>query len=315
VRAQAAEAALTLLDTAVVELASPGDLRGADPSTRALLLASVRLAGAWLAEESASTNERRNESIPTLLRVAAELDPSPPAEEGGAAAPPGNGVTSASTATSTSSKGGESSSEGKSPLSVGVALRWLLPGACHITADDAGRESFVAAGGHAAVADALLDSWLPSLVLAASSTPPTPWSVELVRSCSTACAVLLNIAVLAPSVVKSSPVFTDVRDRLLPLVVALGFHGDPLLFANAATLLLRTLLHVPWTDTDRPSADELHRFNATLAPWAAYRIDGGDDGDGEDVIALWALAKQALDAAAGRDVALARARDKALKNV
>jgi hypothetical protein len=248
--AEAAAAALS-----VVEAADGGDdvaMTGAmDDTTRLLQLSCVRLVGAWAAEETEAINERVNECLPALLQLVTRLD----AED-------------------------EAS---------GTALRWLLPGFCHITAEDAGRARFVEGGGHTATIRILLDHWLPFAAVQQE---------DLGLSSITACSALLNIAVLAPLMVTSEPVFRELRDRLVQLVGSVDFGANPLLFANLVTLLLRVLLHIPFLPEE--TQPDWGPFCAALAPLAeagrgkTSATSSGDDL--EDVVALWGLAEQALGA-------------------
>lgn len=254
--AEAGAAALALVE------ASDDVMPSRDSQVRLLLLSCVRLLGAWAAEDSEANRDRFYESLPMLLRLLQQLDAD---------------IHIDSSASDT-------------------ALRWLLPGFCHVTADDTGRDQFVAAGGHALVTRVLLNKWI---------SPALHQSSEEIRlSCITACSTLLNIVILAPSVVVSQPEFCELRNRVGEFLSNTSFECDLLLRAHLLTLFLRILIHRPFHQKEmQPAWEDLC---AGLAPLLATMRPGSKTDDADDIAALWNLGEQALTVAAIAHPELAR---------
>ncbi|NWR45143.1 NCDN protein, partial [Regulus satrapa] len=174
------------------------------------IFASVRVLGAWLAEETSSLKQEICELLPFLVDYARKLfkegspGVSPPqAEPGG--------------------------TEGSALPHD--ALRFLLPGFCHLTAEDRPRDILISEGAPALLCEYFLQQWE---VLTAESTASLT-SAEM--SLQTLCGIFLNLVVTAPDLVRRDKTFSSLMDVLLkslPLLLPQKQHL--VLTANVATL-------------------------------------------------------------------------------
>lgn len=77
-------------------------------------------------------------------------------------------------------------------------FRFLLPGFCHLTAEDKPRDILIAEGAPALLCEYFLQQWE---VLTSESTAPAPLtSTEM--SLQTMCGIFLNLVVTAPDLVR-----------------------------------------------------------------------------------------------------------------
>uniref|UniRef100_A0A8C6Z5T9 Neurochondrin n=1 Tax=Nothoprocta perdicaria TaxID=30464 RepID=A0A8C6Z5T9_NOTPE len=145
------------------------------------IFASVRILGAWMAEETSSLKQEICELLPFLVHYAKKLF-----EEGEAAAslPQPDGTPA-----------GLGSSEGsRLPQD---ALRFLLPGFCHLTAEDKPRDILICEGAPALLCEYFLQQW--QLLLRELSSPTPLTSTEM--SLQTLCGICLNLVVTAPDLI------------------------------------------------------------------------------------------------------------------
>ncbi|XP_064897689.1 neurochondrin isoform X2 [Columba livia] len=176
------------------------------------IFASVRILGAWMAEETSSLKQEICELLPFLVHYAKKLF-----QEG-------------STAASLPQPELVSTEGSNLPRD---ALRFLLPGFCHLTAEDRPRDILVAAGAPALLFEYFLHQWE---LLTSEPTSPTPLtSAEM--SLQTLCGIFLNLVVTAPDLIRRDKTFSSLMDMLLkslPLVLPQKDHL--VLAANFATL-------------------------------------------------------------------------------
>uniref|UniRef100_A0A6I8PJM2 Neurochondrin n=1 Tax=Ornithorhynchus anatinus TaxID=9258 RepID=A0A6I8PJM2_ORNAN len=181
------------------------------------VFASVRILGAWLAEETSSLRREVCQLLPFLVRYAKTLYEE--AEEAGDLS-----QQVASLAISSSAPG--------SPW-PGDALRLLLPGWCHLTAEDGPREILIKEGAPSLLCQYFLQQW--ELTSPGHDPSGLPDSVEL--GLQTACGIFLNLVVTAPGLIKRDACFTSLMNTLMTSLPALVQQkGRLLLAANVATL-------------------------------------------------------------------------------
>ncbi|NXC85865.1 NCDN protein, partial [Cercotrichas coryphoeus] len=176
------------------------------------IFASVRVLGAWMAEETSSLKQEICELLPFLVDYARKLFKE------------GSPAVSLPQAELVSTKGAALAQD---------ALRFLLPGFCHLTAEDRPRDILISEGAPALLCEYFLQQWE---VLTSESTAPAPLtSTEM--SLQTLCGIFLNLVVTAPDLVRRDKVFSSLMDVLLnslPLLLPQKHHL--VLAANIATL-------------------------------------------------------------------------------
>ncbi|KFQ75071.1 Neurochondrin, partial [Phoenicopterus ruber ruber] len=176
------------------------------------IFASVRILGAWMAEETSSLKQEICELLPFLVHYAKKLF-----KEGSPAA---------------SLPQGEQASTKGSGLPQD-ALRFLLPGFCHLTAEDRPRDILIAEGAPALLCEYFLHQWEVLTSKPGSLTPLT--SAEM--SLQTVCGIFLNLVVTAPDLIRRDKTFSSLMDMLLKTLPLLLPQEDHLvLAANIATL-------------------------------------------------------------------------------
>ncbi|XP_071309090.1 neurochondrin [Agelaius tricolor] len=176
------------------------------------IFASVRVLGAWMAEETSSLKQEICELLPFLVDYARKLF-----KEGSPAVSPPQ-------AELVSTEGSALPQD---------ALRFLLPGFCHLTAEDKPRDILIAEGAPALLCEYFLQQWE---LLTSESTAPAPLtSTEM--SLQTMCGIFLNLVVTAPDLPRRDKTFSSLMDVLLkslPLLLPQKHHL--VLAANVATL-------------------------------------------------------------------------------
>ncbi|NXM12907.1 NCDN protein, partial [Ploceus nigricollis] len=176
------------------------------------IFASVRVLGAWMAEETSSLKQEICDLLPFLVDYARKLF-----KEG-------------SPAVSLPQAELVSTEDSALPQD---ALRFLLPGFCHLTAEDRPRDILIAEGAPALLCEYFLQQWE---VLTSESTAPAPLtSTEM--SLQTMCGIFLNLVVTAPDLVRRDKTFSSLMGVLLkslPLLLPQKHHL--VLAANIATL-------------------------------------------------------------------------------
>ncbi|NXR19435.1 NCDN protein, partial [Cinclus mexicanus] len=248
------------------------------------IFASVRVLGAWMAEETSSLKQEICELLPFLVDYARKLF-----KEGSPAVSPPQ-------AELVSTKGSVLAQD---------ALRFLLPGFCHLTAEDRPRDILVSEGAPALLCEYFLQQWE---VLTSKSTAPAPLtSTEM--SLQTVCGVFLNLVVTAPDLVRRDKTFSSLMDVLLnslPLLLPQKHHL--VLAANVATLglLMARILVGSAALQGTKSAKEF--FGAAIRFLSqAHTAQADPNSDGlalavsptyvsawDDICELWFLGMQAL---------------------
>ncbi|NWT01060.1 NCDN protein, partial [Mionectes macconnelli] len=248
------------------------------------VFASVRVLGAWMAEETSSLKQEICELLPFLVHYARKLFKE------------GSPAVSLPQAELGSTEG---------PALPQDALRFLLPGFCHLTAEDRPRAILVSQGAPALLCEYFLHQWE---LLSSEPTAPAPLtSTEM--SLQTLCGIFLNLVVTAPDLVRQDKTFSSLMDVLLkslPLLLAREHHL--VLAANVATLglMLARILAGSAALQETQSAKEF--FGATLrflSQAHTARTDPGSDSLAvavspaytsawDDIQELWFLGMQAL---------------------
>ncbi|XP_027755836.1 neurochondrin [Empidonax traillii] len=248
------------------------------------IFASVRVLGAWMAEETSSLKQEICELLPFLVHYARKLFKE------------GSPAVSLPQAELGSTEG---------PALPQDALRFLLPGFCHLTAEDRPRAILVSQGAPALLCEYFLHQWE---VLSSEPTAPAPLtSTEM--SLQTLCGIFLNLVVTAPDLVRQDKAFSSLLDVLLkslPLLLPQEHHL--VLAANVATLglMLARILSDSAALQGTQSAKEF--FGATLrflSQAHTAQADPGSDslalavspayrGAWDDIQELWFLGMQAL---------------------
>uniref|UniRef100_A0A8C0EZQ1 Neurochondrin n=1 Tax=Bubo bubo TaxID=30461 RepID=A0A8C0EZQ1_BUBBB len=176
------------------------------------LFASVRVLGAWMAEETSSLKQEICELLPFLVHYAKKLF-----KEGSPAA-------SLPQPELVSTEG-----SGLPP----DALRFLLPGFCHLTAEDGPRDILISEGAPALLCEYFLHQWEVLTSKPGSLAPLTSPEMSL----QTTCGIFLNLVVTAPDLIRRDKTFSSLMDVLLKSLPLLLPQKDHLvLAANVATL-------------------------------------------------------------------------------
>uniref|UniRef100_A0A8C8R9Z4 Neurochondrin n=1 Tax=Pelusios castaneus TaxID=367368 RepID=A0A8C8R9Z4_9SAUR len=234
-------------------LSQVGEQKVKDP----FIFASVRILSAWLAEETSSLKQEICSLLPFLMHYAKTL------------------FQEQAKARSLAQHVGELAGLGSSQDSVwpGDALRFLLPGLCHLTAEDRPREILISEGAPALLCQYFLHQW--ELLASNPQTSAPPDSVEI--SLQTTCEVFLNIVVTAPDVVRQDRCFSSLMDVLLKSLPSLQPQRDHLvLAASVATLglmMARLLGSSPALQGTPPAKDFFEAAICFLSQAHAARAD------------------------------------------
>ncbi|NWU89464.1 NCDN protein, partial [Upupa epops] len=176
------------------------------------VFASVRVLGAWMAEETSCLRQEICELLPFLVHYAKKLFKE------------GSPAVSHPEAELGSSEGSGSALD---------ALRFLLPGFCHLTAEDRPRDILISEGAPALLCEYFLHQWEVLM------SEPVAWArlTSAEMSLQTACGIFLNLLVTAPDLIRRDNAFSSLMDLLLKSLPLLLPHNDRLvLAANVATL-------------------------------------------------------------------------------
>ncbi|KFQ30821.1 Neurochondrin, partial [Merops nubicus] len=176
------------------------------------IFASVRILGAWMAEETSSLKQEICELLPFLVDYAKKLF-----KEGSQA--------------ESLPQPELGSTEGSGPPQD--ALRFLLPGFCHLTAEDRPRDILISAGAPALLGEYFLHHC--KVLISELESPALLTSTEM--SLQTTCGIFLNLVVTAPDLIRQDKAFSSLMDELLKFLPLLLPRKDHLvLAANVATL-------------------------------------------------------------------------------
>ncbi|NXS26852.1 NCDN protein, partial [Pomatostomus ruficeps] len=248
------------------------------------IFASVRVLGAWMAEETSSLKQEICELLPFLVDYARKL-----LKEGSPAV-------SLPQAELVSTEGSALPQD---------ALRFLLPGFCHLTAEDRPRDILISEGAPALLCEYFLQQW--EVLTAESTAPAPPTSTEM--SLQTTCGVFLNLVVTAPELVRRDKTFSSLMDVLLkslPLLLPQKHHL--VLSANIATLGLMMARILAGSAALQGTQSAKEFFGAAirfLSQAHTAQADPGSDGLAvavspaytsawDDIRELWFLGMQAL---------------------
>ncbi|KAK1156770.1 neurochondrin [Acipenser oxyrinchus oxyrinchus] len=246
------------------------------------VFASVRLLCAWLAEETSSLKQEVCDLLPFLIGYGRALFEGEERDCGLTNQMEDLSVTD-------SGEGGDW---------PGDALRFLLPGLCHLSVEEGPRAVLLSQG-----SPALLLRYLSHLLgrLGAAGGCQDQASLQ------TACSVFLNLTVTEPEIVRTDPSFSSLQTLLMDSLPSL-IQKPPLLilaahFCTLGLLMARLLAGTPALQDSAPS----RRFarSALLFLSRAHTLDSDGAGRGvvrsarysecwEDVGELWFLGMQAL---------------------
>ncbi|NWU46840.1 NCDN protein, partial [Dromas ardeola] len=248
------------------------------------IFASVRILGAWMAEETSSLKQEICELLPFLVRYAKKLF-----KEGSPAA-------SLPQPELVSTEGSGLPQD---------ALRFLLPGLYHLTAEDRPRDILISEGAPALLCEYFLHQWE---VLTSQPGSPTPLtSTEM--SLQTACGIFLNLVVTAPDLIRREKTFSSLMELLLKSLPLLLPQKDHLvLAANIATLglmMARILASSAVLQETQSAKDFFGAAIRFLSQAHTAQADSGGEGLAAavspacasawaDVRELWFLGMQAL---------------------
>nr|XP_056703117.1 neurochondrin [Euleptes europaea] len=181
--------------------------------TDPFVFASVRILGAWLAEETSSLKPEICDLLPFLLRYA-KLHFEAERKDRSSLQNPGCG-------------------DGREPVWQGDALRFLLPGLSHLTAEDQPRAILISEGVPVLLCRYFSHQW--ELFVSDSEAPFALDAVE--STLQTVCAIFLNFVVAVPELISREACFTALMDALLKSLPSLRPQGEHLgLVAGMVTL-------------------------------------------------------------------------------
>ncbi|KAJ7304392.1 hypothetical protein JRQ81_011947 [Phrynocephalus forsythii] len=200
-----------LHDAQKVQLA--GRKKPEDP----FVFASVRILAAWLAEETSSLKQEICDLLPFLIQYARmQFEEERKSRTG---------------AQRESEQAGQGSAQ--EPIWRGDALRFLLPGLSHLTAEDRPREILISEGAPILLCQYFLHRW-EKFVL---STETVSASKSVENSLQTSCEIFLNFVVTAPDLISREECFAALMDTLLKSLPSLLPQREHLtLTANVTTL-------------------------------------------------------------------------------
>ncbi|XP_033013620.1 neurochondrin [Lacerta agilis] len=181
------------------------------------IFASVRILGAWLAEETSSLKQEICDLLPFLIYYAKMRFEEEKRVR--------------SSLQQEAEQAGQSSIQ--PPVWQGDALRFLLPGLSHLTAEDRPRGILISEGAPVLLCQYFLYRW--EIFVSNTDTLTTSTTVE--TSLQTCCEIFLNLVVTAPDLISREDCFATLMDTLLKSLPSLLPQREHLgLTANVATL-------------------------------------------------------------------------------
>ncbi|KAL8220553.1 UNVERIFIED_CONTAM: hypothetical protein K2H54_049375 [Gekko kuhli] len=177
------------------------------------IFASIRVLGAWLAEETSSLKQEICDLLPFFLHYAKLQFEA--GKKGG------------------SSLQNTGCSGGQEPVWHGDALRFMLPGLSHLTTEDRPRAILISEGAPVLLCQYFLHQWEVFV-----SDLEAPFALDAVESTlQTACAMFLNFVVAVPELISREDCFTALMDVLLKSLPSLQPQEEHLgLVAGITTL-------------------------------------------------------------------------------
>ncbi|NXD81887.1 NCDN protein, partial [Halcyon senegalensis] len=248
------------------------------------VFASVRVLGAWMAEETSSLKQEICELLPFLVHYAKKLF-----KESSLAArlpQPELGSTDGSALPQD-------------------ALRFLLPAFCHLTAEDRPGDILISEGAPALLCEYFLHQW--EVLTSEPGSLALLTSTEI--SLQTMCGIFLNLVVTAPDLVRQDKTFSSLMDVLLKSLPLLLPQKDHLvLAANIATLglmMARILASSAALQGTQPAKEFFRAAIRFLSEAHSAQAEPGSEGLAAavslayasawaDVSELWLLGMQAL---------------------
>ncbi|KFO73583.1 Neurochondrin, partial [Cuculus canorus] len=242
------------------------------------IFASVRILGAWMAEETSSLKQEICELLPFLVHYTKKLF------KEGSTAPQPELV----------------STEGS--VLPQDALRLLLPAFCHLTAEDRPRDILISEGAPALLCEYFLRQW-EVLASECGSLTPLP-SAEM--SLQTACGIFLNLVVTVPDLIRQDKTFSSLMDVLLKSLPVLLPQKDHLvLTANIVTLGLMMARILTILQGTQPAKEFFGAAICFLSQAHTAQAEPGSDSlavavspaytsTWDDIRELWFLGMQAL---------------------
>ncbi|XP_078682469.1 neurochondrin-like isoform X2 [Branchiostoma floridae x Branchiostoma belcheri] len=250
-----------------------------------LVTASVRVLGAWLAEETSALREEVYRILPFLVKLGSlSLETSEDQSTGAA------GVSSLSQEMEELDLYKE-----KEPyLPKSGVLSFLLPGLCHLTAETRPRGILMQLQVHQVLARCLqlhLSCFLSTK------------AHEAEMALRTLCGIFLNLLVLSPEHVTSHPNMAALLHRIMGAVPQLGCPDHTVLLANFVVLCLMQARHV--TDLQETSVTRQFFCTAVQFLGGAYHVTHGGEQKHlsvspaysqhwDSISELWFLGMQAL---------------------
>ncbi|XP_070805868.1 neurochondrin isoform X1 [Pituophis catenifer annectens] len=182
------------------------------------IFASVRILGAWLAEETSFLKQEICDLLPFLIYYAkVQFEEERRSRR------------------SASQSEKEQAGQGPipEPLWRGDALRFLLPGLSHLTAEDRPREILISEGAPVLLCQYFLHRWETFV----SNTESQSASKVIEASLQTSCEIFLNFVVTAPNLISREDCFSALMDTVLKSLSSLLPQREHLILsANLATL-------------------------------------------------------------------------------
>uniref|UniRef100_A0A8D0B5T5 Neurochondrin n=1 Tax=Salvator merianae TaxID=96440 RepID=A0A8D0B5T5_SALMN len=181
------------------------------------IFASVRILGVWLAEETSFLKQEICDLLPFLVHYAKVRFEEERRVRSGLQRD--------------TEQAGQSSIQ--PPVWQGDALRFLLPGLSHLTAEDRPRGILISEGAPVLLCQYFLHRW--EIFISKTDTLSTSSTVE--SSLQTSCEIFLNLVVTAPDLISREDCFATLMDTLLKSLPSLLPQREHLsLTANVATL-------------------------------------------------------------------------------
>jgi len=291
-------------------------LVSSDPKIKYFVCATIRLLGAWLAEETLALREDVYEVLPFILTVANETFESQKLAK--LQTLPGRGSTDFSNFTE------ETMLQRQGDLLTPDTLRFLLPALCHLVVEDKPRKIVLDMKLHETLYTylsyhwSIFDSFKHWLAQQAAAEDDVDVSeplfmidnskFEMVNSryaMTTICNVLMNLTVLEPQFINKTPIFFHILKFIINSLPTLDSNEDLVLYGNLSVLGLLILRH----HSRQPKSTDfgLCRFVQAIVRflWDAHNCEESLDEEElgvssnylnhwNDLVDLWYLGMQVL---------------------
>uniref|UniRef100_A0A4W3JHC9 Neurochondrin n=1 Tax=Callorhinchus milii TaxID=7868 RepID=A0A4W3JHC9_CALMI len=178
------------------------------------LFASVRILGVWMAEETAALKQEICDVLPFLIHYARTLFECPAKLDDLSSQVEGLALVDRSETTAWTKD----------------ALRFLLPGFCHLSAEDEPRRILISHGFHVLLLRYFTQQWEVFI-----SSPNAPYDAEM--SLRTACGIFLNLVVTEPEMIRQEECFSSLLSLLMESLQSLLCSQHHLILAANFTTL------------------------------------------------------------------------------